>query len=462
MSGAGRAAITILAAVAAALSVGSCATSGSGSDEPLVSPTGKVYEPGTPPSETRFSQTSSLYLRRGRVRRALELAQEGVVSDPQNPIHYFLAGLAHVRLDQHEAADRMLDRAETIYPAYELDIEPEREAAWTRAFNAGTSAYNEGDTESAIEAWRRAIAIYDLRPDAHRNLASVLSAEGRYEEAIQVHRAALEGLEERPATRVLEPEEVEARREARAQTERRLVQLLLFRGRYADAVPLLRRRLQRDSTDVRARADLARALDGMGRSEEATEIYTGLLSEEGLESTELLNLGVALFRAGQHDQASRAFERLTGILPHSRDAWFNFANALFAAEKWEALARIGDRLVELDPLGENTALIVARARLESGDEEGAHRDVQRSDTLPVHLEQLQMQPTRGETTVRGQVVGNRADPGTPIRLRFVFHDEDGAIGSESVTVSAPPEDETADFEVSFDSRAAAYRYELVR
>lgn len=444
------------------LAVAACASGGRGSDGPVVSPTGKVYEPGIPPDETRFSQTSSLYLRRGRVRRALELAQEGVVADPQNPIHYYLAGLAHARLDQHVAADRMFDRAESIYPAYELDIEPEREAAWGRAFNAGTEAYNEGDLERAIEAWRRAIAIYDLRPEAHRNLASVLSAEGRYEEAIQVYEDALEGLEKRPATRVLEAAESRDRREARTETEERLVQLLLFRDRYEEAVPLLRRQLERDSTDVGARSDLARALDGMGRKAEATEIYTSLLSESGLESTELLNLGVALFRTGQHGKASDAFERLTRLQPNSRDAWYNYANALFAAEEWERLARIGDRLVELDPLGESTALVVARARLESGDEEGARRGVERSDGAPVHVGQLQMQPSGGVTRVRGRVVGNQAEAGTPVRLRFTFYGEDGALGSETVTVSAPSTDESAPLEVSFGRRAVAYRYEVLR
>lgn len=421
-----------------------------------------MYESGVPPAETRFSQTSALYLSRGRVQNALEQAQEGIASDPQNPLHYYLAGVARIRLDQYGEADRMFARAEEIYPAYEVEIEPQREAAWAAAFNAGTEAYTQGDVEGAVEAWRRAIIIYDRRPESYRNLAGVLSSEGRYDEAIQVYEEGRKALSERPASRVLKPEEVEARDEARAEVEERLVQLLLFRKRFEEALPLLQRQLEHDSTDVRARAAMGRALAGLGRNDEATRIYSSLLSERELQASELLNLGTALFRAGEYTNATRAFERLTKLRPESRDAWFNYANSLFAAQEWQKLAAIGDRLLELDPLGEDSALIVARALLESGDVEGAQRGVDRSDAAPVHVAGLQMQPAAGVTTVHGTVVGSGAVPETPVCLRFTFYREDQTLGTETVEVAAPPQGKSAAFEVSFQKRADAYRYEVVR
>lgn len=437
-----------------------CVGAVGGTAGPVVSPTGKVYEEGTPPTETRQSQTAALYLRRGRTQRALELAQEGVSSAPGNPVHYYLAGVAHVRLGQYEEADSMFTEAERIYPAYELEIEPAREAAWAQAFNAGTEAYVDGDVDRAIEAWRDATVMYDLRPKAHRNLASVLVEEDRYSEAIEVYREALAGLEERPATRVLEEEEVRARQEERREIEESLTRLLLREGRYAEAVPLLRRRLRADSASVQVRSDLARALTRLGRHEEADELYTSILSEEELEASELFNLGIALFRSGDYGKASDAFERLTELQPRSRDAWYNYANALFAAEAWEEFVAVGDRLLELDPLGENSGLIVARAHLESGDEATARELMERVEGAPVHVDQLQVQRSGSETTVRGRVVGNAAEPGTPLDLRFVFYGTDGVLGRETVTVPAPAPDEGRPFSVSIDARAQAYRYEL--
>ena len=190
------------AGLVVALSVGGCVTAAP--PQPIVSPSGIVYEPGTPPEETRRSQTATLYFRQQRAERALELSLEGLEVDPENPIHYFLAGVAHARLGQYGEADRMFSEAQAIYPAYEIDIEPQRRAAWAEAFNAGVEAYGTGETEEALEAWGNAAVIYDLRPEAHRNLASLLAVEGRHDEAIEIYRRALDGLEKRPATLVLD------------------------------------------------------------------------------------------------------------------------------------------------------------------------------------------------------------------------------------------------------------------
>ena len=438
-----------------------CAGSG-GPPEPVVAPTGKVYERGTPPEDTRHSQTAALYLRRDRTERALELAREGVASGPGNAVHHFLAGVAHARLRQYSAADSLLDRAEEIYPAYELEIEPVRESAWAKAYNAGMDAYAAGEVERAIEAWRGATTLYDLRPDAHRALAGALVRQGRRDEAIEVYRDALAGLERWPARRVLEESELREREEARAAMERRLARLLVAEGRWAEAVPLLRRRLESDPADVELRSDLALALARLGRTEEADRLYGSILSEGDLEADRLASLGNTFFRMDAHDRAAEAFGRLVELRPRSRDAWYNYANALFAAEEWATLASRGERLLELDPLGENSILIVARAHLESGDEEAARELVRRADAAPVHLDRLRMQRSGPKTAVLGRAVGNDAEPGTPVRLRFVFHGPDGRLGARTLTLSAPGPGGSEFFEVSLDGRADGYRYEVER
>lgn len=440
--------------------VGCASGPGSGPSGPVVSPTGKVYEPGTPPYDTRYSQTATLYLRQERNERALEQAREGIEADPENPVHYFLAGSALARMGGYREADRMFVRAEEIYPAYELQVEPERESAWAVAFNQGVEAYDRGDLDAAEEAWRSATVIFSIRPEAHRNLATLLANEGAYDDAIEVYRDALAGLDERPASRVLEEDEVRRRTEIRIELERSLAQLLLYRERFAEAEPLYRRLVQRDSVNVRLQSDLARVLDGLGRTEEATRIYTGILDEATLEPTQLFNLGVSLFRSADFEEAAEAFRRLTRMHPDSRDAWFNYANALFAGEAWTELARAGDRLLEVDPLNENSSLIVARARLELGDEEAAVQRVEASDSLPVHLRQLQLRRPGTQTVIRGEVVGNAAPPGAAVRIRFVFLDDGGPVGEEIVTVQAPEADETVPLDVTFGGRAGWYRYEV--
>ena len=450
---------TAVALLAGMLFLG-CAV-GRGPSGPLRSATGTVYPPGIPPAETRFSQTATLYLNiNGEEEAALAQALEGIEADPGNSIHYFLAGVAGTRLGDYRDAHRWFVEAERIYPAYELDIEPEREAAWARAFNAGLEAYARGDVDAAAEHWLRATEIYDLQPAAHRNLASLLVELERRDEAIRVYQEALRGLERRPATRRLEEDELRLRAELRADTESRLVQLLLAAGRFADVEPLLRQQLARDPASIRVRSDLARTLVELGRADEAAELYASLLTDESLAAADLFNLGITLFRSSRYEQARRAFELLTAKQPDSRDAWFNYANALFADEAWAALADAGDRLLAVDPLSEAAHLITARARLETGDEAGARAGVAHSDALPVHLDGLRLRVTDEGTLVQGRIVGNALPEGAPVRLRFIFHDNAGVLGERLLEAAAPAPGASADFRVSIEGRALGYRYEL--
>src|SRR6185369_6958658 len=157
-----------------------------------------------------------------------------IAADSANPIHYYLAGLADSRLHEYVEADSMFKVAQRIYPAYQLEIEPERMAAWGDAYNEGVQAYDSGNVEGAIKAWTEATRMFDLRSEAHRNLASLLTREGVYEEAIETYRRALAGLEKRPATIVLSDQDLADRETERVATEESLAQVLLFTKRYEE------------------------------------------------------------------------------------------------------------------------------------------------------------------------------------------------------------------------------------
>lgn len=427
----------------------------------VVSPTGVTFEPGIPPAQTRFSQVAVVYISQGYPERALEQALQGIESNPYNPIHFFLAGLAHTRLGDFVAADSMFRRAQAIYPAYELQIEPERERAWAETFNAGLERHMNGDLEGTLELWRRAIQIYDLRPEAHRNLGTLLAELGEYEEAIGVFRAGIAGLERQPISRVLSPEEESAREAGLASMTENLIELLLLTERYDEAEEMLLERIRLQPDNVEHRTRLATALSGQGRNEEAAGIYASILESRALGPSDLFKVGVSLFRLQDYARASEAFRQLTEKQPESRDAWFNYANSLFASGDWERLRSAAARLVELDPLSENAALIAARAQLEAGDHQAALRSMERIDASPIHLADLRLRPSAAETRVEGQVVGNAAEPGDRIRLHFTFYDDDGPIGMETVVVEAPAPGEVRKFEVVFRDRASAYRYQVL-
>jgi DNA-binding SARP family transcriptional activator len=128
---------------------------------------------------------------------------------------------------------------------------------------------------------------------------------------------------------------------------------------------------------------------------------------------------------------------------------------------WSAIVPIADELIAIDPLNQNTALIVARALREAGENDRALATLERIEALPVFVESMQLQPAGERTTLRGQVIGNSAAAGTPIQLRFTFYNDSAQAGTETVTVNAPAAEQTRDFQVQIQSAANGYRYELV-
>ena len=62
------------------------------------------------------------------------------------------------------------------------------------------------------------------------------------------------------------------------------------------------------------RGDLAATLHGLGQDTEAAAIYSGLLSETGLEARDLFNFGIALYRTNDFVAAARGV-RATDTTP---------------------------------------------------------------------------------------------------------------------------------------------------
>lgn len=455
--------ISTIFAFGAVLLVGAgCA--GAGGAGPVTSPTGEEYPPGTPPEETQNSQRALLALTQGNYEDALEQAQQGIAADSANPIHYYMAGSAYANLGQAEDANEMFERAESIYPAYELDIEPAREEAWGNLFNAGVEAYNEGDMERAAELWEQANGIYQLRHEGFMNLAVLYTQREDYDRAVDAYQNALAALEREPITRELEEEEITEREEARAEMAASLGELLLFTERYDDAVDFFRERVAEDPDNIRLRSSLAAALSQTGQEAEAQEIYEELLTGGDLSPDDMFNVGVALFNSQQYEQAAQAFEQVTEAYPNSRDAWYNYANSLYALERYDELVRVAERVVELDPLGENSALILAQAYRQTGNNSGALEVLQQNEARPVHLQDLEIRSREGAAVVSGTVVGNQAEAGTPVRIRVtIFGADGGELGTETVTIDAPAADQTASFEATISTTAdpAAFTYELV-
>lgn len=456
--------VGMVLALGAGLVLSACAPAAGGAAAGS-SPIGKEYPPGTPPRESQFTAPAKLNLAQENYQAALTPSLEGIAEDStSNPQHYYLAGAAYVGLGNFAAADSMWDVAQEIYPAYELEIEPQREQAWSEAFNEGVTAYNAGNTQGAIDAWTRANIIYPHRAEGQLNLAVLYTQENSYDEAITAYRQGLDALRNPPQTRTLSPEEEVDRSESLRQIRENLAQLLIFTEQFSDAEALYREMLADNPDNLELQSGLASAIARQGRDAEAGEIYNRLLSAPGLSYDDLFNIGVSLFNAQDYARAGEAFRRVTEMTPNSRDAWYNYANALYAAQDFAALVPIAEKLVQVDPLNENSALILARAYRDTEQNEKALAALQAIQDAPIKVEDLQIRAREGQTSVTGTAIGNKAPAGSPVTLRFTFYSQATELGSQTVTVSAPAEGSSTAFEATLvnPTSATGYSYQLVR
>lgn len=456
----------LMLTLAAGLVLGGCAAGAAGGDVAGAPGTGN-YPPGIRPRETDLSRRAQVLLLQRNYDQALALTQEGLAADSTNARYYIIAGEAQAGKGDFRAADAAYQNAQRIYPAYERDIIPLREQAWAAAFNEGVTAYNAQNMDGAIRAWENANLIYSYRPESSQNLAAIYTQRGDYDQAIAAYRRGLEALSQPvPGGRELTAEERADQAETQATMQESLAEILLFTERYADAERLYREQLARDTGNIAIQSKLASSIASQpGREAEATAMYDRLLAQPGLQLDDYEDIGVALFSAKNYPRAAEAFARVTAARPNSRDAWYNQSNALYAGEQWTALLPVAQKLVTLDPLNEDSWLILARAQREAGQNTQALQSLETIEAMPIKLKDLATRPADGSTTVRGSVIGGTAATGSAIQLRFTFYGANGAeLATQTANITAPAKDATAPLSVVLQNPAAVtgYKYELVR
>ena len=393
--------------------------------------------------------------------QALAQSLECIQAVPDNPQHYYLAGIAYAGVGDVAGADSMFTRATELYPEYAADVEAAREGAWARYFNAAIDAYNVGKIDKAVQFWEQANQIYNKRPEGFFNLAAVYTQDEQYDKAAAAYREALAALERAPS-RELTPEEVAERAESKQTAMTSLGQLLIATDRFPEAEQLNRTYLQENPTDVSAQSNLAVVLAKQGKKAEAMQTYESLLTSPNITANDVFSIGVGLFQIEEHARAADAFRRATEMSPNNRDAWYNYANALYAQEKWNEVIPVAQRLLQIDPLNENAALILARAYRDTKQNREALRVLEATEAAPVFVNNLQLRTSEGRSTVRGTVEPKSARAGTPVQLRFTFFGPSGELGTQTVTVTATAAGATANFEAVLQNPtpATGYRYEV--
>jgi tetratricopeptide (TPR) repeat protein len=225
-----------------------------------------------------FAYLADFFQERGRRAEALPLYQKAIELMPDLGWHYYLGSGGRLPDDMFQAVRSGLEAALAGDPAFP----PEKIEA-----SLGSVHERQGDHETALLHYRRAI---ERAPDPSRYLfmaASTMSSLGRRDEALAYYRRALEagGLNRRQEVAAL------------TVTGR----ILLLEGQAREAAEALARARALDPGSYNARLDLGRAWEALGELDKAEAEY---IQAMGLDptATRAYELLIGLYRS-RHDVA---------------------------------------------------------------------------------------------------------------------------------------------------------------
>jgi tetratricopeptide (TPR) repeat protein len=250
------------------------------------------------PGAEGYNNLGRAYEMKGEHELAIMNAQQALRVDPDYGVAHFNLGNVYANLGQHGKAIREYREAIRILPRF---VEP-------RVYIARDLA-SMGDIAGAMAEYRETLRIRST-PEAHAGLGSILSSQGKLDEAIDHYRAAVE----------LDGSAVQLRMN--------LALLLIKRGRLDEAAEEYRQLIRMNPTTVEAHNNLGLILAGQEKIDSAIEEYREALRLKPNFALAHTNLGDALLMKGRSDEAVSHFRKALELDPNLVSARNSLQRAL--------------------------------------------------------------------------------------------------------------------------------------
>lgn len=461
--------------------------------------------PQRKPQEGSLSRRAAEYIERARREEspdaqrgyfdyALELLKRGIEEEPDNPLHYLVAGQVSLELDDYVGADTLWDRAVCLWEPYAETIDGMRYVAWGGAFRGAEELASSGDTLAAMQAYWNAYAIYDREPHPIFRFASYCVTRAQLAESDSVRQRSFEqaiwGFREAvAASRRSATLNEEDRQEFSESATANLAQILAYQGRLLDAAEVYEQYLTEYPDHAEARlklasflamrmnelreslrqvqapaeqGDLPARIDSLG--ERVLKLYNELLAMEGVDlgADECHDMAIGLYQLNKFEEAAIAFRTALELEPYRPQSLTLLAESLYAAERYDTLVTVAEQLVERYPYDVDNLALLAQAYRRTEKREKALEVLERREALPFQLTEIDLEGGAAS----GKVENLKLEPGTPIEIEFTFYNDEGnVIGTGGHSMTAPAPGDRAPFRVSPEAPAAeasGFTYRVVR
>jgi tetratricopeptide (TPR) repeat protein len=197
--------------------------------------------------------------------------------------------------------------------------------------NLGNAFQASGQIESAIESYRKGLALAPQLPELHSNLGNALQERGEFAASVECYRTAL------------------SFRPDYSECLFNLGNALASLKQFGMAIESYRKAVELRPAYAEALNNLGNALQAVGRAPEAIEALRAAAAADPRSLDIAINLASALAATGKLDVAIASYRRITADHPEAAGAHYNLGNALLAHGDDDAAAESYRRALAAKP-----------------------------------------------------------------------------------------------------------------
>ena len=310
-----------------------------------------------------------LSIQLGEIENSLIFLQTAINVNPS--IHEYWVPFidALIRLDRLSDAEIVLDQAGSIghdqeifsklYHNLKVKKFANQEAAGLKLDNAdaynseGVALKNQGKSDEALAAFKKAISIEPNCADALNNMGILIQEQGKLEEAIEAYKKAL----------AIKPDFAKA--------YYNMGSALHEGGKLDLAVDAYRKFLSIEPDFADAYNNMGSALQEQGKLEEAIEVYRKAISINPNFADVYYNIGGALHEQGKLDKAIEFYKKAISIKPDFAELYVNMGVTLQEQGKLQKAIKAYNKALSIKPDFADACLNIGIIRKEQGKVEEA-------------------------------------------------------------------------------------------